>query len=65
VSRRFVPQVMVACRGPLGGWGAKRTEDGVCATVCMKDGDTLRFHCRRTSEAACLIGSAEQIFIRA
>lgn len=27
--------------GPLGGgWGAKRTEDGVSATVCMNDGDT-------------------------
>ena len=26
---------------PLGGgWGAKRTEDGVSATVCMNDGDT-------------------------
>ena len=27
--------------GPLGGgWGAKRSEDGVSATVCMNDGDT-------------------------
>ncbi|MDR3523510.1 MAG: hydantoinase B/oxoprolinase family protein [Acetobacteraceae bacterium] len=27
--------------GPLGGgWGAKMTEDGVSATVCMNDGDT-------------------------
>jgi N-methylhydantoinase B len=27
--------------GPLGGgWGAKRTEDGVSATVCLNDGDT-------------------------
>ena len=27
--------------GPLGGgWGAKKTEDGVSATVCMNDGDT-------------------------
>ncbi len=27
--------------GPLGGgWGAKRTEDGVSATVCINDGDT-------------------------
>ena len=23
-----------------GGWGAKRSEDGVCATVCINDGDT-------------------------
>lgn len=27
--------------GPLGGgWGAKKSEDGVSATVCMNDGDT-------------------------
>jgi N-methylhydantoinase B len=27
--------------GPLGGgWGAKKTEDGISATVCMNDGDT-------------------------
>jgi N-methylhydantoinase B len=27
--------------GPLGGgWGAKRTEDGISATVCLNDGDT-------------------------
>jgi N-methylhydantoinase B len=27
--------------GPLGGgWGAKRSEDGVSATVCLNDGDT-------------------------
>ena len=27
--------------GPLGGgWGAKRSEDGMSATVCMNDGDT-------------------------
>jgi N-methylhydantoinase B len=27
--------------GPLGGgWGAKRAEDGISATVCMNDGDT-------------------------
>jgi N-methylhydantoinase B len=27
--------------GPLGGgWGAKRTEDGMSATVCINDGDT-------------------------
>lgn len=27
--------------GPLGGgWGAKQTEDGVSATVCLNDGDT-------------------------
>ena len=27
--------------GPLGGgWGAKRSEDGISATVCINDGDT-------------------------
>ena len=27
--------------GPLGGgWGAKKSEDGVSATVCLNDGDT-------------------------
>ena len=30
-----------AISGPLGGgWGAKRSEDGVSATVCINDGDT-------------------------
>jgi N-methylhydantoinase B len=31
----------IAGIGPLGGgWGAKRNEDGVAATVCINDGDT-------------------------
>jgi N-methylhydantoinase B len=31
----------IAFIGPTGGgWGAKRTEDGVSATVCINDGDT-------------------------
>ena len=34
-------EFFISAFGPLGGgWGAKRTEDGVSATVCMNDGDT-------------------------
>ena len=34
-------EFFIANFGPLGGgWGAKRGEDGVSATVCMNDGDT-------------------------
>jgi N-methylhydantoinase B len=34
-------EFFIANFGPLGGgWGAKRTEDGVSATVCINDGDT-------------------------
>jgi len=34
-------EFFIANWGPLGGgWGAKRGEDGVSATVCMNDGDT-------------------------
>jgi N-methylhydantoinase B len=34
-------QFFLASMGPLGGgWGAKRDEDGVSATVCINDGDT-------------------------
>jgi N-methylhydantoinase B len=34
-------QFFIASTGPLGGgWGAKRDEDGVSATVCINDGDT-------------------------
>jgi N-methylhydantoinase B len=34
-------ELFIGTFGPLGGgWGAKRTEDGVSATVCMNDGDT-------------------------
>ncbi|MDB5570758.1 MAG: N-methylhydantoinase B/acetone carboxylase subunit alpha [Hyphomicrobiales bacterium] len=34
-------QLFITGMGPLGGgWGAKRSEDGVSATVCINDGDT-------------------------
>ncbi len=34
-------KLFIAALGPLGGgWGAKRGEDGVSATVCINDGDT-------------------------
>jgi N-methylhydantoinase B len=34
-------QFFIAGMGPLGGgWGAKQSEDGVSATVCINDGDT-------------------------
>ena len=34
-------ELFIGTFGPLGGgWGAKKTEDGVSATVCMNDGDT-------------------------
>jgi N-methylhydantoinase B len=34
-------EFFIANWGPLGGgWGAKRSQDGVSATVCMNDGDT-------------------------
>ena len=34
-------EFFIANWGPLGGgWGAKRNQDGVSATVCMNDGDT-------------------------
>jgi N-methylhydantoinase B len=34
--------------GPLGGgWGAKKTEDGVSATVCLNDGDTHNAPCEQ------------------
>ena len=34
-------QFFIASTGPLGGgWGAKESEDGVSATVCINDGDT-------------------------
>jgi N-methylhydantoinase B len=34
--------------GPLGGgWGAKRSEDGVSATVCINDGDTHNAPCEQ------------------
>ena len=34
-------KLFITSHGPLGGgWGAKRDEDGVSATVCINDGDT-------------------------
>jgi N-methylhydantoinase B len=34
-------KLFITSIGPLGGgWGAKRSEDGVAATVCINDGDT-------------------------
>jgi N-methylhydantoinase B len=34
-------KLFITSMGPLGGgWGAKRREDGVSATVCINDGDT-------------------------
>jgi N-methylhydantoinase B len=34
-------KLFITSSGPLGGgWGAKRSEDGVSATVCINDGDT-------------------------
>jgi len=40
----YVPelkQLIITAIGPAGGgWGAKMTEDGVSATVCINDGDT-------------------------
>jgi N-methylhydantoinase B len=38
---RKTRQFFISSMGPLGGgWGAKRDEDGVSATVCINDGDT-------------------------
>jgi N-methylhydantoinase B len=35
--------------GPMGGgWGAKHNEDGMCATVCLNDGDTHNAPCEQT-----------------
>jgi N-methylhydantoinase B len=35
--------------GPMGGgWGAKHDEDGMCATVCLNDGDTHNAPCEQT-----------------
>jgi N-methylhydantoinase B len=40
----FLPdegRMIITSTGPIGGgWGAKMTEDGVSATVCINDGDT-------------------------
>jgi len=38
----------IAVTGPLGGgWGAKQDEDGMCATVCLNDGDTHNSPCEQ------------------
>ena len=38
----------IMAAGPLGGgWGAKKTEDGMSATVCMNDGDTHNSPCEQ------------------
>jgi N-methylhydantoinase B len=35
-------EFFIANWAPLGGgWGAKRSDDGVSASVCMDDGDTI------------------------
>ncbi len=40
-SIRSTSEFFIGSFGPLGGgWGAKRTEDGVVGTVCINDGDT-------------------------
>src|ERR1700758_5240826 len=42
-------ELFLAFLGPLGGgWGAKRTEDGISATVCINDGDTHNSPCEQT-----------------
>lgn len=38
----------IAAVGPMGGgWGAKMTEDGMSATVCLNDGDTHNSPCEQ------------------
>jgi N-methylhydantoinase B len=42
-------ELFLAFIGPLGGgWGAKRSEDGISATVCINDGDTHNSPCEQT-----------------
>ncbi len=41
-------RLFLAGAGPLGGgWGAKLTEDGMSATVCLNDGDTHNSPCEQ------------------
>ena len=41
-------RLFLMAAGPLGGgWGAKKTEDGVSATVCLNDGDTHNSPCEQ------------------
>jgi N-methylhydantoinase B len=38
----------IMAAGPLGGgWGAKKNEDGIAATVCLNDGDTHNSPCEQ------------------
>ena len=47
-STRTRGNFFIAGFGPLGGgWGAKRTEDGISATVCLNDGDTHNAPCEQ------------------
>jgi N-methylhydantoinase B len=41
-------ELFLAFIGPIGGgWGAKRSEDGISATVCINDGDTHNSPCEQ------------------
>ena len=41
-------RLFLMAAGPLGGgWGAKKSEDGVSATVCLNDGDTHNSPCEQ------------------
>ena len=42
-------RLFVGSLGPMGGgWGAKYNEDGMCATVCLNDGDTHNAPCEQS-----------------
>ena len=41
-------RMFISHLGPTGGgWGAKHNEDGMCATVCINDGDTHNSPCEQ------------------
>jgi N-methylhydantoinase B len=41
-------RMFISSLGPTGGgWGAKHNEDGMCATVCLNDGDTHNSPCEQ------------------
>ncbi|MFM9971070.1 MAG: hydantoinase B/oxoprolinase family protein [Burkholderiales bacterium] len=41
-------RMFISSLGPTGGgWGAKHNEDGMCATVCINDGDTHNSPCEQ------------------
>ena len=41
-------RMFISSLGPTGGgWGAKYNEDGMCATVCLNDGDTHNSPCEQ------------------